>query len=393
MSTQAIVISTKARQRYLLALLFAGFALTGMEITLAGPLLPTFISRWSLSDSRAGIFFTLQYSCSLGGVWLSSLITHYLGNRFSLLVGYLVMGAGLATADSPNMHAAMFALALLGIGYGLVVPPTNLDVAEIGGARGAGLVSLVNFAWGAGSFACPFLVLLALRNQILTRVLFVCGVFGWLLAAGFIFAEFPAIKHGEKSAEKTAAEKHAGISATTILAAAFFLYVLIETSFGGWAAAHVKRLSGTANGVSILAPMFFYGGLMAGRAFAPFVLARVQEFRLVLCALGVAFAGGTLFLLARTQNEAFLFVAVAGIGCAVIFPVYVAWLSRWYGSSASRMRGLMFSMASVGSAAGPGLVGFVSQHAGGLRAGLLVPLAAAVIMGFLLLGVRRQATA
>ncbi|HKV25391.1 MAG TPA: hypothetical protein VJN93_12430 [Candidatus Acidoferrum sp.] len=393
MSTQAIAISTKARQRYLLALLFAGFSLTGLEITLAGPLLPTFISRWSLSDSRAGIFFTLQYSCSLAGVWLASLITHYLGNRFALLLGYLVMGAGLATANSPDLHVAMFALALLGIGYGLVVPPTNLEVAGIGGARGAALVSLVNFAWGTGSFACPFLVLLALKNQILTRMLFAFGVFGWLLSAGFIFAEFPESKRGGKKPESAAGQTQAGLTATTILAAGFFLYVLIETSFGGWAAAHAKRLSGTASGVSILAPMFFYGGLMAGRAFAPFVLARVQEFRLVLCALGVAIAGGTCFLLARSQNEAFLFVAVTGIGCAVIFPVYVTWLSRWYGPSASKMRGLMFSMASVGSAAGPGLVGFVSQHAGGLRAGLLVPLVAAVIMGFLLLGVRRQATA
>ena len=76
MSTQAIAINAAARQRYLLVLLFAGFVLTGLEITLTGPLMPQFIARWSLSDSQAGIFFAVEFSGSLAGVWLSSLITH-----------------------------------------------------------------------------------------------------------------------------------------------------------------------------------------------------------------------------------------------------------------------------------------------------------------------------
>ncbi len=155
MTTPAIAINAAGRQRYLLVLLFAGFVLTGVEITVAGPMLPLFISRWSLTDSRAGIFFTLEFACSLGGVWLSSLISHYFGSRTSLVLGYLIIGGGLATLNSSSILVTQFALAALGTGYGLVVPVTNLAVAEIGGARSASLVSLVNFAWGVGSFACP----------------------------------------------------------------------------------------------------------------------------------------------------------------------------------------------------------------------------------------------
>jgi len=132
---------------------------------------------------------------------------------------------------------------------------------------------------------------------------------------------------------------------------------------------------------------------MAGRALAPLVLPHVREFRLVMCALGVVIAGTTVFILAGTQRTAFISVTVAGLGCAAIFPVYVAWLSRWYGKQVVHVRGVMFSMSSIGSASAPGIVGFVSDHAGGLRAGLLVPLASAVMMVFLLLLVRRQAAA
>ncbi|MGH7839020.1 MAG: MFS transporter, partial [Candidatus Binataceae bacterium] len=364
-----------------------------VEITAAGPMLPLFIQRWSLTDARAGIFFTLEFACSLGGVWLSSLISHYFGSRTSLVLGYLIIGAGLATLNSPSMTVAQLALAALGTGYGLVVPVTNLAVAEIGGPHSASLVSLVNFAWGVGSFSCPPLVLLALKNAALTRMLYLFAGFGCLLAVCFIFSQFPESHTASSGSGTSPAAPGVSFLVTSVLAALFFLYVAIETSFGSWAAAHVKRLAASGTGISTLAPMFFYGGLTAGRALAPFVLARAREFRLVTCALIVVILSGTIFILASSQLTAFASVTVTGLGCAAIFPIYVAWLSRWYGAQATRVRGVMFSMSSLGSSAGPGLVGFVSEHAGGLRSGLLVPLFSAVVMIFLLQLVHRQASA
>lgn len=393
MSAQAIAINAEARQRYLLALLFAGFALTGIEITVVGPMLPLFIARWSLTDARAGSFFTIEFACSLAGVWLSSLIAHYFGSRTSLVLGYFLIGAGLAIINQSSMNVVMFALGALGTGYGLVVPVTNLAVADIGGPRSAALVSLVNFAWGVGSFSCSPLVLFAQKNMFLTRMLYIFAASGCLLAVSFLFSHFPESHHATADSVPSTETSAPGFVVTVVLAALFFLYVATETSIGSWAAAHVKRLVSNSNGLWTLAPMFFYGGLMAGRALAPFVLARVREYRLVITALAVVIVGSVIFLLARTDHTAFVSVTVAGLGCAAIFPVYVAWLSRWYGPRVARLRGVMFSMSSVGSAAGPGLVGVVSEHAGGLRIGLLVPLLCTVAMIFLLLLVRRQAAA
>src|SRR6202030_555877 len=101
--TQAIAITAAARQRYLLVLLFAGFVLTGVEITLTGPLMPQFIARWSLNDSRAGLLLAIEFSGSLAGVWLSSLIAHHFGARTSLVLGYLMIGCGLATVNTSSM--------------------------------------------------------------------------------------------------------------------------------------------------------------------------------------------------------------------------------------------------------------------------------------------------
>jgi len=392
-TTQSPAINAAARQRYLLVLLFAGFVLTGVEITVVGPVLPLFIARWSLTDSQAGVLSAVQFSGSLAGVWLSSLITHYLGTRTSIVLGYVLIAAGLTTVNAPSMGVAYFALAALGVGYGLVVPPTNLAVAEIGGARSASLVSLVNLAWGAGAVSCSPLVLVALKNGLLSQLLFLFAGFGALLAVSFLFATFPKGTHAVSSDVTNPATIRIGLLTTIALSSLFFLYVGVESSLGFWAAAYTKRLSGGGIGISTLAPMFFYGALLAGRALAPFLLARIREYRLVEIALALVITGNILYLLATQQKTAFASVALAGLGCATIFPICVAWLARWYGPKAGIVRGVMFSMSSLGSASVPWIVGFVSDHAGGLRIGLLVPLASALVMVFLLLLVRRQAAA
>lgn len=392
MSTEAIALNAAARQRYLLVLYFAGFFLTGLEITLAGPMLTPFIQRWSLTDSQAGVFFTVQFSASLAGVWIASLLTHYFGARTPLILGYCSMAFGLAAVNAASLTVALFALAALGLGYGLVVPPTNLGVAQIGGARSASLVSLVNFAWGAGAVCCSPLLLLALRNGLLQQFFWGFAAFGALLTFSFLFAEIPEPRQ-EESRSGAAGASEVGILSTIVLAALFFLYVGIEVSLGSWAAEHAKRLPHSGAGLATVAPMFFYGGLMTGRALAPLILPRVREFRLVVCVLFVVLTGNTLLVLAWKQVVAFGSLSLAGLGCAVIFPVYIAWLSRWYGRKANQVSGLMFSMSSVGSAIAPWLVGIVSAHLGGLRIGLLVPLTSAIVMLFLLLLVRRQAAA
>lgn len=393
MTTQAISLTPVARQRYLLVLLFAGFVLTGLEITLVGPLLPVFEARWSLNDSQAGIFSIVQFAASFGGMWLSSLVAHWLGNRASLVLGYLTVGAGLAAANSQTMGIALVALSALGLGYGLVVPVTNLAVAEIGGTRRASLVSLVNFAWGAGAFSCSPIVLLALKAKAVTGFLYLASSCGCLLAICFLLCSFPEERSDVASSTSTVKSVNNRKFVVVVLAALFFLYVGTEVSLGYWAALHTQRIPGGAAGLATLAPMFFYGGLMTVRALAPFILSRVKEFQTIMASVGIVICGVSVFIIAPTRIIAFVGAAVAGSGCATIFPILIAWLSRWFGTKAGLISSIMFSMSSIASFCVPPVVGTISAYAGGLRVGLTVQLFSAVAIGFLLLLVRRQATA
>jgi fucose permease len=310
-----------------------------------------------------------------------------------LVLGYALMGGGLAGLNADTHALALAATAAFGLGYGLITPGTNLFVAELGGAKSASLLNLLNFTWGAGAMACSPLIALALRRNAVGSLLVGFAVFGGFIVLGLLFASFGSEHHQQDAKTTEAGSPRIGLAITIALAALFFIYVAMETSIGIWAAEYAKRLANGITGMTTLAPMFFYGGLTSGRASAPLFLARLSERKIVLGALGLAAAGTTLLIASTSLKIALIAVFLAGLGCASLYPIYIAWLARWYGARAKSVGGILFALASLGGSAGPGLVGFVSKHAGGLGMGLLVPLAGAITMICLVLLLRRQTAA
>jgi FHS family glucose/mannose:H+ symporter-like MFS transporter len=397
MSEQTSVSTSNATNshghRKLLFLLFAGFVLSGIATTIVGPMLPVFIRRWNLDDGQAGLFSSIQFLAALGGTLASSVIASWGGYRPALVLGYALMGGGLAGLNADTHALALAATTAFGLGYGLITPGTNLFVAELGGAKSASLLNLLNFTWGAGAMACSPLIALALKRNAVGSLLIGFAIFGGLIVLGLLFASFGAEKHETEVAAAEARSPRIGLAVTIALAALFFIYVSMETSIGIWAAEYAKRLANGITGMTTLAPMFFYAGLTSGRASAPLFLARLSERKIVLGALSLAAAGTTLLIASTSLKIALVAIFFAGLGCASLYPIYIAWLSRWYGARAKKVGGILFALASLGGSAGPWLVGFVSKHAGSLGMGLLVPLAGAITMICLVLLLRRQTTA
>ena len=376
------------RKRYgLIALLSAGFILTGFPTIMNGPILPTFISRWNLTDSQAGLVFTVQFTSSLAAVWITTGLTAWRGYRPGLVIGYILTGIGLALLNSPTHGVALLATGLYGMGYGLVVPPTNLSGAEAGGA---GVVSLLNFAWGIGAVACAPLVSVSLRHHSLTTFFWILAGVGFALAAAFVFAPLPERHHNDAATSAKPSVSVPSVGITTITAALFFLYVGSEAGIGGWAAEHVKRLLGHATGLTTMTPLFFYAGMMVGRGIASLLLSRIGSLRFVILAFSLSIAGTLTVIVTRNPNIAIAGFTIAGLGCATIYPIFISWFSHWYGSAARRLGGVVFSMASLGGSALPWLVGFVSTKANSLPVGFLVPLTGIVIMAVFVAILRKR---
>jgi fucose permease len=393
MSEQNSAITESEGHRNLLVLLFAGFVLSGIATTIIGPMLPIFIRRWSLDDGQAGLFSTIQFLAALGGTLASSAIATWWGYRPALVLGYALMGGGLASLDANTHEVALAATAAFGLGYGLITPGTNLFVAELGGAKSASLLNQLNFAWGAGAMACSPLIALALKRNGLAVLLAGTAVFGAILVVGLLFVSFGVQQHKRNPSVAGTASPVIGLGVTIALAAMFFIYVAMENGIGIWSAEYARRIANGITSMTTLAPMFFYAGLASGRGAAPQILRFMHERKIVLGALSLTAAATTLLIASRSLPIATVAVFLAGLGCASVYPIYIAWLSRWYGARAKTIGGVLFALASLGGSAGPGLIGVVSKFSGSLRVGLLVPLACAAILIFLVLSLRRQTTA
>src|SRR6201986_999131 len=97
--------------------LHGGFVLMGIVTTLLGPMLPILISRWSLSDQRAGLFFSAQFCGSMLGVSsLGPLLRR--GYRHTLVCGFSLIAVGVAGLNLGGYIACLAASVLFGCGLG-----------------------------------------------------------------------------------------------------------------------------------------------------------------------------------------------------------------------------------------------------------------------------------
>jgi MFS transporter, FHS family, glucose/mannose:H+ symporter len=359
-----------------------GFVLTGMVTTLLGPILPFLQSRWLLSDAQAGYFFTAQFAASTAGVVCSGWIMPRVGFGLSLGISYLLVAIGMAMLGGGPWAMGLTALAISGFGLGVIMPTTNLWVAELEEAKRGSRLSVLNFAWGLGAVLFPAItVIVSRRGQLHYLFIFLAGC---ALISAILLAWGGRIYVASSTARYDSPQKTAGHLRIS-LALLFFLYVGSENGVAGWLASYAKRIELSQSGSWEVTPSVFWGALLAGRAAAVPALRWMFERTLLLTSLLIAAAGLLILIGASSGSGVVLGAAVAGLGHAPVFPLLVALLTHRFGRSSAEAAGPIFAVASLGGASLPWLVGFTSQCTGDLRIGLALPLAAVLVIGTFLL--------
>lgn len=362
-------------------LIYSSFVLAGVVTTLLGPMLPLLMGRWSMTDERAGLFFTFQFFGNLAGIaTLGPLLTRR-GYGQTFVIGFISIGVGIAGLSSGNEFACLTSTAIFGYGLGLILSGVNLWAAEVAGSRRTSALSILNVAWGLGAISCPALVLMAHQSHRLPILLFGIAGLSAVVAVAIVLMNIEPAAHKSDAPRKPEGEIHAGKRFTIALGGLFFLYIGTEGCVGGWTASLAKRMGTSGGNLWELAPMFFWAGLLSGRAMAPVVLRRISERSLF--AGGLILAGSfsaALWWAASSFRGIAICVALTGLGLSTIYPLIISWMVGHFGTKAKRIGSVMFALASVGGAILPAAVGYTSTHTGSLRAGLLVPFFACVVM-------------
>ncbi len=369
------------------AWLHAGFVLTGMITVLLGPILPSLTARLRVDNSHAGLLFTAQFACSVAGVLLSSLLLTRRGFRPCLALGFLAAGAGVATLGFGNWTTAMFSVGVYGLGLGLIIPGTNLLVAEANPHRSAAALNWLNLAWGMGAVLFPLLAAGFLRIGQLTFLLLGLAVTALVFAVWALFAPAVIRQVETAGARPKLRLSFADVRALGVLGVLFFLYVGTENGVGGWVSSYARSIHAGSPADWALAPAFFWGALLLGRALAPAVLRNVDEIRLARAGLLAAAFGGIIVLASSGFLGVTAGAALAGFGLSSVFPITIARFSSRFGQWASRFVGSMFALGGLGGATLPWLIGVASSGFGGLRGALSIPVVSALVM-FALFGAR-----
>src|ERR1700688_279035 len=89
----------------------------------------------------------------------------------------------------------------------------------------AGTVSLLNFAWCIGAVACSPLVLLALRNHLLSAFLWIVAFGAFVLAVCFLFVSFPEAHARPAAATLYKPARAPALGVTIAVSVLFFIYV------------------------------------------------------------------------------------------------------------------------------------------------------------------------
>jgi fucose permease len=355
-------------------------------------MLPILIARWSMNDTQAGNLFLVQFLASLLGVQLSGVLLSRWGFRPAFLLGLLMMAAGVSTLYLGSLWLGLVSVAIYGFGIGLIVPTDNLLIAEIGAhsapspsadsaapASKAGAVSLLNFFWGVGAVFCSLMVAWSAAHKLLPFFLGANAVFLVGLAISMRNLPFPPAETADKSASSSWRDLLKSPS-IWLFAAVFLLYPGSETAVGGWIGSYVSRLGPRGQAIASMMPAFFWSALTIGRALGTAFLRHVSERQVLRTGYATSAAGIALMLWSPSLAGVIVGALITGLSYATLYPITVARLSERFGVAARSIGAVMFSLASIGPALLPWLVGVVSHSTGSLRAGLLLPLGATVIL-------------
>lgn len=360
--------------------IYFGFYLLGVVGVILGPLLPDLEARWDVGHSEVAVLFLAQFGASSIGSILSTL-----NLRASLTFSYPLLAAGLATLAGSSWSTAPLAMALIGFGFGLCLPATNLVVANANPTRRGAALSTLNMIWGVGAVTCP-LLLMALAGHIATAQIL------WTLSA-CLLAVGIAVAIGVRSADITEvnATPVPGVQLAPdyplifVLALTLFFYVGAENTVSGWVVSLGNEISGRTQSSSLLLGSLFWFAQALGRGFAPLALTKISERKLFQLLVTVGLGGVAAMMLSASGIAVGIGVVITGLGLSALFPLTVSRLSL----AATGLRGgsgWVFAFGAVGGAALPWLTGQLSAVTGRIQTAFLVPLVSLVlvaVLGFL----------
>jgi len=369
------------------AAVYVAFAVTGVALTIPGAILPLLLRRWSMSDARGGVLLFCFYAVGSFG----SYIARGRMNR-SVARGAMVTVAGALCLGWAGPWSAYGAIAVYGLGLSLTMTSISLLLSQRFPAERRLELTRLNLIWAIGAALGPWVALRSTRMGVVSQeeaiahaqaVLVGVAIFFVIAAAWAMWVETSPASAGTESGsaprtfqnpDKVALRQRASGKVPWALLVLIFGATGVDAAAGGWLTSYAQR-AGDSLGITIGAATFLWvGSLLSRVVHSTKWAARLPE-RRVLGTSFVAMSAALAVLVAWPQGIVTMAAAaVLGLAAGPVYPLVIAAALRHKENST------VFAIAGVGASVLPLLTGAVSTWQHSLRAGLGIPLAAAVVM-------------
>jgi fucose permease len=359
---------------------YLGFAATGVALTIPGAVLPLLLRRWAMSDARGGLLLFCFYAVGTIG----SYSARGRMNR-SVAVGMVLTAMGAASLAMAGRLSAYAAIALYGLGLSLTMTSLSLLLSQRFPARRRLELTRLNLIWAIGAALGPWIALRSAHGAAVTQVEAMRHARGVLVgvAVFFVVAAVWAMWMEESPVVAAMQVPRATVVGASVAGGRMIPWTLlvlifgatgVDAAAGGWLTSYAQR-AGDSLGITIGAATFLWVGALVSRAaHSTNWVARLPE-RRVLGASFVAMSAALALLVGWPQGiVTMVAAALLGLAAGPVYPLVVAAALR------HRENSTVFAIAGMGASMLPLATGAVSTWTHSLRAGLGVPLVAAVVM-------------
>ncbi len=319
---------------------FVSFIIVAALVAMFGPSLLEIQSKFSLNETELGFILTAHFVGTFVGTFGSSLLQRSLSlrSRFIIAAVMIVVGSWLVALTS-SWTLFLGATALRGIGAGVLFTDINGLFATGFGSRSTAMLSLVNAAYGAGSFLGPVLVGILPGSFRTPMLVGSVGTLSILVLAFFT----PRLGLVSEAQQGTTTGSWSPVLLTLFLIA-LFASGSVETTLGTWLATQLQ-----ANGFSKQ-----FAANMTGIYWGAQTIARV-----LMAPLALKFSAKQLLLvgfllevlsmaLAHVPSLRVVAYVLAGVGVAFPFTAGIAWLNTALpGLRSATMLGLVASLSGA----------------------------------------------
>ncbi len=352
--------------------LATGLLLAGLGTVLLGPIMPTLLHDWRLTDQQGGLLLASKFvGAFLGGVSVPRRL------RLGVLAGAILSCIGFAAfALSTGLLSGAACLFVSGFGLGQLIASSNIVVGRRFTSHTGSALSLVNFFWSLGAVLCGLIAAAVLPRFHLRQALLSFAAMFLVTGIGGLMqpSQDAAATPDSPSMQSVSSPSHLLFRFGVLL----FLYGGLETCITGWLTTYTVRFSDARLLGGQSAIVLLWSALTAGRALSSAALRIIPESTLQ--RLGMALSVVWIAALTTTHHGPLLslFSVLLGFSLAPFFPTTFALLIE--SRPTARAAGLILAVSGLGAALFPWMMGFLSTQSGSLRVAMVVPLALALTL-------------